>query len=550
MRTKKTLNLRTLTHPHPSYLWHVLRRRVGSLLGKLGMPPSVETSCACWMRETGTFHTRVTYRNYFSANYKIPNVTLTLALYGADGTQAGTFDHPLGPDETLVVEGRDLLKRFGLAAPFEGNLFASTMQKGLVPDRVMRANVDYYDDGRFISTVHEQGKYLDYTRDDAQHQLHVYEDADHATSIVVQNCYRWRHSPADHTSRVRIEVTSSDGRSRDAKAAGIPACGAREIRLGECFPDLPEFLGGRVGSARIFSDVPIGRCVGIIRTKSKDSYSMSHSVGDDLEGYYRRDVVSAGDLPPSIWAPILPSLFVRRDWINTRSVFMNTLAPEGVLSLDVRLHDHEGKLVIEVPAALVLQPRASGTLELDDLLARAGRTGDFTGSAEFRCTPSPERKVYPTSIKTDTEYVAGPHLATTANESFRYLNSKANTVHDFQVNPRRTKMHSRVIAKPGCETWLLIVNGSSDVDYATPSNTQLLLYRPDGKEKLEKALSIPGHGVHFAPLSELFPNVVDYLAPCGTTTMVIADKDVKLLAFHVTRDTASGAIAVDHFFGG
>jgi len=342
-----------------------------SLLHDLGIRP-LGHSTLLWFREDAAYHTRVTLRNYFSLNYGILNPVYSFSLYDSQGNRLGAWQRVARPDETLIVESRELTSRLSIGQPFDGTLAVEVQDRKLDPPRFLRVNVDYYNEEGLITTVHDQGRLIRSPRKDVQSLVHVREDDEFETGVVLLNWYRYRYRPHEYMAEAEIELLNSRGEKRIADVPPIPACGMRFVHLGELFPDASIFLGGEAGGLRIHANIPMGRSIPVMRSKRTGLYAVSHTTGDNDPAIYTRELLESESAPTDVWAPIWASLVEESESNHTDFSFFNNWLPKGSYTIDIRLFDQDGKMISVVPGALTLHFDETKVLSMRTVLSSEG----------------------------------------------------------------------------------------------------------------------------------------------------------------------------------
>jgi hypothetical protein len=530
--------------------WLASQPVVRKALHVWGMRP-LGHSTLIWFREDPDCHTRLTMRNYLTMNYGIPNPVYRFVLLDADGQRVTQWERTARRDETLVVDSAALSKELGLGAHFEGTLGIEVQHPTLFPRRHLRANVDYYSPSRFNTTVHDQGSYIALPKRDTQTLVYVLEDDEYETGIVLQNGYRYRRKPSEFMAKATLELLDYKGLAISAPLAPFPAGGTRLVWLQEVFPMLREFLGGRPGGLRIRSNVPLPRSIPVIRSKRTAYLAVNHTVGDMDPALYTREMLRSTDVPRDAWAPIWSSLILESEEYRTVFAFFNNWLPKASYTLDIRLYDSSGNSIVVVPQAFMVRPNETYVLQIRELLSVYGVGLPFCGSVEARLTPRDDLDDFPGPgvPSVNTIWSSAQSITLSNNQSLWFAN--ATRMPEHFLAPRRTKMFGRVVSNEESETWIALNNLSSDACYATPSETQIIITQASGDKRLERTVNIPGHGTFFASLDELFPGLDAFLRESyGVSSLLIVDKRVKLIGYLMLRNKFSGAIGIDHLFGG
>jgi hypothetical protein len=427
---------------------------------------------------------------------------------------------------------------------------AEVQNRRLDPPRFLRANVDYYNEGGMITTVHDQGRLARTPRRDAQSLVYVRHDAEFEAGVVLQNWYRFRRRPSEYFAEAEIELLNSGGEKRTAAAPRIPGCASRYVSLAELFPDAIDFLGGRVGGLRIRSNIAMGRSIPVVRSRKTGFDAVSHTVGDHDPQVYQRDTVTAS-VPDDKWAPVWCSFVAETDDMRTEYSVFNNWVPVGPYQIDLRISDASGVLRAKLPGALELQPDETRVLRLKDVLNAAGIPLPFHGTVEARLVAinGQERMPGPGLLQMNTVWTSGGAMTQSNNQSLGHLNTTFSESH--YLSPRRTKMFGRVISNRDHDTMISLMNPSSDELYDRSSKTEITVCDASGTRKQSTALAIPPHGSVWVSLDDLFPNLSEFLIESqGVSSIVVVDPTVKLTGYLGVRHRATGATGIDHLFGG
>lgn len=508
-------------------------------------------STLIWLVEDERWHTRVTMRNYFSLSYGIPRPVYRFQLFGPDGDRLGEWSCTARPDETLVIDSRQLSASLGLRPPFQGTLAAEVKDRRLDPPRFLRANVDYYDDMGFITTVHDQGRFTRRTRRDVQSLVYVREDDEFETSVVLHNWYRYRRDPREYVARATLELLNSRGASRTAPAPPIPACGMRVVKVRDLFPDAAAFLGGEAGGLRIHANIPMGRSIPILRSRRTGAFAVNHTTGDNDPTIYTRELLPSRPEEPGLWAPVWSSFVQENDRMSTTFSVFNNWLPRGTYSLDIRLFGADGGLVRTIPGIVSLGPGETRVLEMGRLLRGEGIPLPFSGSIEARIAPPQGQALLPAPgmLQVDTIWATPVNMSQSNNQSLWYANCGRGPAH--YLSPRRTKMFGRVVADQDFETLVCLINPSSEESYKVAANVELTVTDGSGARRQTAHLRVPPHGSTWTLLEEVFPNLRDFLAESrGVSSILVIEPNVKLIGYLGVRHRLTGALGIDHLFGG
>jgi len=530
--------------------WAVSQPWIREWMADLGIRP-IGHSTLLWFKEGPGDHTRVTLRNYFSLNYGIPNPTYSFVLHDADGTKVVHWEHTAGPDETLVIDSAEVVRRFRLGQLFEGNLAVEVQHPKLHPPRFLRVNVDYYNDEGLISTVHDQGRLVKSPRPDAQSLVYVREDAEYETGVALQNWFRYKRRPSEFMAEATIELLNAAGESRAASIEPIPACGTRYVRVADLFPGAAAFLAGEPGGLRIHSTIAMGRSIPVVKSRRTGLYAVSHTVGDHDPSVYSRDLIKCSAIGVDEWAPVWCTFVEENDAVQSEYSFFNNWLPRNTYTLDVRIFDDGGRLRALVPQAMTLRPMETRIFRMAELLPVHGIAIPFRGTIEARIVPRTDQDEMPGPgmLQANTIWRTPGGMTQSNNQSFGHLNSP-RAVGNL-LSPKRTKMFGRVIATDRYETMMSLMNPSSEVGYEGVSDTELLVCDASGTKRQSQRLRIPPHGSIWVNLSEVFPNLEEFLEGSrGISSVVVADRTAKLTGYLGVRDKQHGTMGIDHLFGG
>lgn len=508
-------------------------------------------STLLWFREDEACHTRATMRNYFSLSYEISNPTYSLALYDPDGNRLAEWKRGVKPDETLIVESRELIDRLGIGRPFEGTLAVEVQDPKLDPPRYLRANVDYYGQDGLITTVHDQGRLIRLTRNDVQSMVYVREDNDFETGVVLQNWYRYRCRPTEYMAEPRVELLNSRGERRMAEVPKIPACGMRFVPLKELFPNASAFLGGEAGGLRIHSNIPMGRSISVMRSKKTAFFSVNHTTGDNDPAIYIRELLDARSSPTDVWAPVWSSFVEESDSTHTEFSFFNNWLPRGSYLIDIRLFNQDGKMMSFIPGVLTLHPDETRVLPMAKILSMERVALPFRGSIEARIVPKNEQEQLPGPgmLQVVTLWSTEASITQSNNQSLWYANSARATPHF--LSPGRTKIFGRIVANREYETFLSLIYLCSEEAYGSVSDTEVIVTDVSGARRQFRRISVPQHGSIWVNLEDLFPNLRDFLSESnGISSVLIVDPRVKLIGYLGIRHKSYGTVGIDHLFGG
>jgi hypothetical protein len=502
-------------------------------------------SAMCWVKEDDDHSTVAYLYNYWLDNYKVPRVLVRYTLFDAEGAVVAEGEFPLEADASARVRAGDVLRAAGRTGPFEGNLVFSLRDRRLASERVVQFNVDYMSRGS-VSTVHGQGHWVDYRRPSAYSHFHLVENAAAETWVVLQNPFRYQNSPYEMEIRPEIQVFNRTGDRLSAEAGPVPACGSQAVSLARLFPGLANFLDGGDGAVRVLSPVTLCRVLFYHVDKASGRWSVNHATRDE-EGA----PLMGADLSGRVgWGPSVHMLLMHgADW-STRYVLQNH-ALDGPLSLDIRVWNAEGRFVLEKPGAVVLPLHGTKVVTSGELLAAQG-SADFQGHVGFSLTPGSSGSGFPYVLNAIQELCHRGFEAATAVGS-DIFNSRVPSM-PFPVEWigafHSTKTFSRVVEDEENETWLALINPSSDPGYSSPSRTTLFLYDKTGTRILKKDLTVPPQGSVVGRLKTFFPDLASFLKPDGFGALKVRDRQSHLFGYHILMNRRSGAVAADHLFGG
>jgi hypothetical protein len=273
------------------------------------------------------------------------------------------------------------------------------------------------------------------------------------------------------------------------------------------------------------------------------SRGSNHLSGDKSRSPY---IIKGETLKSVGLGPVFAAGVVLNDEITTEiTLFMNW--GFGIpFDVEGRLFDQNG-----APAGTFrehFQPWETKSLRLIDYLNRARAKLPWVGSVILSAVPEPKLQFIPYSFDANVEFV-GKDWRQPVNLGSSVLNMREKKkVKSAQVG--RTKNFMRVRDTDTHETYLLMVNHSSDPEYSVPSDTTLRLISMDGKRESVRKLTLPSHGVIFSRVRNLFPDAEQVMDGQSVATFHIRDTQVKLLGIHLLRDKRSGVFAGDHYFGG
>jgi hypothetical protein len=219
-------------------------------------------------------------------------------------------------------------------------------------------------------------------------------------------------------------------------------------------------------------------------------------------------------------------------------VLHNNYVPVASYALDVRLFRSDGELALELPGAVVLQPRETLSIELESLLEKAGLRSGFRGSAQIALSLTADAAVLPSVFQLVTEISSGGRLA-------------ACDVGSDIFDGGRTRVFSRILVSDDYETTLVVVYPRSATGDAPVSQTTVSLISADGSERLKTVVAIRPQGALFASIEELFPHARAFLErSSGVGTVRVRDTTARLFGFHIVRQRRTNSIALDHLIGG
>ncbi len=511
------------------------------------LPPAQENTGLCWFCEDSGFHTRAYVYNYWAENYRIDRPVVRYRLLRADGSVAGTGAHRLGLDETAVFDSRDLVARHRLALPFEGSLLLTIRHPRLVSRRPLQFNTDFFYGNGGVSSVHGQGMLWPKREGEVQTFQHVRAGDGVSTVMVIQNCLDARRVRGVQTEAGGVvTVHNFQGQERCGRIAPMPPLAVRRIDLGEMFPDLKMFLNGSSGSLDVALDVRGHRLLTYVEHRAPKRLTVAH--GNVL-------VLRSSDPAPTAmnamgFGPQTTVPLLLRKSVDTRYVFFNGQKGQRHVAHTARLYDTRGRLVGELPQAVSVPPGATVVVYGRELLKALGWDGEeFEGIAAFRLS-SPESDVEMVRALGEVvvELVDGVNIAGVLL-SADLTNCPWTWAHMGVA--KRTKIFSRVLFDNEYRSEIWLFHPSSDPSYKHESSTTVKLFGRSGSEALEAHVRLEARSSAFLPLERLFPNVREFLSRHdGIGQIKVRDVTCHLTGIHFVRHVRTGAIAIDHLFGG
>jgi hypothetical protein len=497
-------------------------------------------SAFCWIKEGEGVSTLLYVYNYWSENYGMARVRIRWILCDRNGRRLGKGIRELRPDETAVIPAAALLAEAGVTAPFEGNVVLELSDRRLQTGRPLQMLGEYHSAAGAVSCVHGQWGFYERSRarGAAAGHIHVLADADYETYIVTQNCSPSRRAADARANTPRVTFFAARGEARTVEGKSIAPWGFDRYSVATMLPGGEAFLRGG-GNASVQSWTPSIRTFYYHRHRRDGSISVNHAAGDYAALPARSAPLSRAALARFGRGPLTVALAWSGEGIASRYVLHNNYVPVGTHAFDVSLFDLDGVLKLELKEDLVLSPRETRVVLLTDLLSRAGMGPAFKGTVQFAL--SLREVACPSVFQLVPEYIAGDRLSACDVGSDVYTPDPS----------QRTKIFARAVETATRETFVCVAHPSSDPAWTAPSGTTISLIAGDGSARLATEVAIPIQGALFAPVATMFPDAARFLERSGGVGLLkVRDVTARLMGYHLVRDRPSGALAIDHLFGG
>lgn len=514
-----------------------------------------QTSGFGWIKESDTFHTRFFLHNYWTENYQISEpIAVRIAVHDEAGTRLGEASFDIQPDGVLAIPGADILSRTNVNTPFEGNVIFTLRHRNLRAGLPIQFDQDYEYEQSKMSSVHGLGVFTKRTKNKLPARIAFTETEDHEFFVVVQNTFPFKRDPYECVISADVEVFNHRGERFEPtfSTPPIPACGHYLISLRTEFPGITDFLEGKPGWLRLWSEVPAHRYLSYAINHENESLAVCHLTGDmnaepdplilheELRGLGRGIM---NDLPAMTGAGTETEYLLYNDNDNLPHIGINAT-----------VYDDLGNQVAALPKPLVIERHGTGKLTLKGILESGGYDlggKSFSGNVALSIARDSSQpgipRIYALALRViENGFEAEVDLAMTI------FNINQEHLPHRRRAPTRTKVFSRIREDDEWETSVWINNTSSlEEGYSKTSETKLMVYSPSGQTSLTKVVHIPPYGSQMFSLRDLFPELVDELRQSnGYGFLKVRDVTLWSWAFYFIRNRRTGAMTCDHLYGG
>ena len=500
--------------------------------------PTGYTTATHFLKVSAEWNTRIYVYNYWSWNYKLEGVALNVRFTDREGRIVCARTVAIPPHGHHAIDARELLANEGIRE-LEGEAFFQMTGNGLNPENPIQLIADYeYPHG--LTSVHGQGGLSDYTFSQRMHQLAVRESSEWSTSFDVKNHYI---GDEPLQGQILVELFNGAGQRQQVEIPVPPSQAGKRYDVRELFPAAVALLGetGGLGHLRVTAPYKMHRLFYMHTNGKTGTQSVNHGTVEHNHHYDEwtgipSDVYRQMGCRPVTVAPVLLS-----NEFDSRVILINAMGPpEGDQIVQIDVYNEQGGPAPVVSTRVELPKHHSRVIEFASLVGRKLFQGHATISVPWReglaayprqvdCIPEVSWRGYPGA----THVGSGAFNIATGNEYFRQSG---------------TRIFARIIADGQTETTTVMIYPTCGHESPAESATEMALIRDDGA-MLQGILRIPRNGTRVFRLQELFPEASSFLRR-GSCTLRLADKQVRLLGFHLTRCAGKPGIAMDHFFGG
>jgi hypothetical protein len=543
------LNLDLISNKFYEFFWRSPRlfvNRVENKLAKVGWKPRfnlpAQTDAMSWIREELDFHTRLYIFNYWTDHYGISDrMPVNLEIRDASGHLVASDRFELKPREMYVLEASEFLKKNGLTTPFLGSFILKRATPGPgwgVPFKLLQ---EYYGQ-RFLSCVHEYSTVDNFSYHEYQVGVSVWgnDDVDDI-EIAVANC---NIEKQEGTLPLTVELYDSTGRKTRIHRTYLAPAQAMLLSMNQIYPDWKNFLStNQPGNIALDFPNPIGRPIVFHRYHNQVARGSNHLSGDKSRTPY---VIKGETLKSIGLGPVFAAGVLLNEEITTEITLFMNWGFNIPFDVEGKLFDKDG-----TPAGTFREhfnPWETKSLRLIDYLDRTKVKLPWVGSVRLYPLPNASPRFIPYTFDANVEFVGkGWRQPVNLGSSILNMSQKANVKSPYSG---RTKNFMRVRDTDIHETYILMVNQSSDTAYASPSDTTVRLISMDGQRESVQKISLPASGTLFTRIRDLFPDADGVMGNQPVATFHIRDTQVKLLGIHLLRDKRTGVLAGDHYFGG
>lgn len=484
------------------------------------------TTAMHFLKANADWNTLITIYNYWTWLYKLQGITVEVRFVDNEGRVAVSREVHVPPHGSAVVDARAWLE----GMDFEGEAVFVMKAEGLFPENPIQLIADYVHKDS-ISSVHGQGGLVDYDFSQRLHMIAVREHDGWRTSFDVKN----HHIQIRSEEPVAVDLYDEKGRSLRATIP-VPAPGAgRRYFVDEVFPEAASFLRGRAGHLRVTSPYKMHRIFYMQEHAGTGAISVNHGTVEHNHNYPEWSGIP-GDVYRELGcAPVSVGPVVEHAGMTSGLTVINTMGPpEAPRRVTVDLFPGEGAAEPQLALEFELVPGESRTIDFADLVPEG-----FLGHARVWLRHRDDREAYPRQVD------CIPYVRRHGFEAATHVGSGAFNL--AQDNDYFRQLKTRIFARlQRGRTQALLIYPTCGHASPEASDTQVTLLRPDG-QSMSAQVSVPRNGVLRLDVPQLFP---DYDGQDEVFTLRLEDRTVRLIAFHLTEHPGSGALAMDHFFGG
>ncbi|MBT8484122.1 MAG: hypothetical protein KJO43_00995 [Phycisphaerae bacterium] len=485
-----------------------------------------------WWRETPRLHTLVTIYPPGMTNGTLPPVSLTCALFDADGTPAGQWNEPVESNRPVVIDSARIAAERDV--PEDGTLAVIVVPRTRVRPRDITYSrlyslIDWYSDEGELVSLHNDQSLRDSTEPIEFTEIVFRETDDEQTFLLVL-----AGDQPQPAGCLTLEAKNHAGATLTGTyPEPMTPFSRHRIDLAELMPDLVRFCGGRPASlAGTFA------CCG----QFTRPYVMSETTR--LNGYHGGDRYQWEPFPRQRYTElggrgqVNPMAVLNTSEVRTTVNLFNTHGHlEEDCWVDAYLYDADGTLAAFREKWLCATRHELARGEVEDLLPPPDT--EFVGHIAL-CYHDDGRHEFPGTVQALMEYRTTQNTARVMAWADEW-----NSRERLERAPVTLAAYYRVLCDDRFRSYLAITNSGLALDYDRTADYTIRLCNVAGDELVATGRVGPQATV-FAPIDELFPDVRAFLGE-APAAVVVVESTLDLALMHFTRHQRSGVWAAEHF---
>ena len=492
-----------------------------------------------FLKVSDSWNTIISLYNYWSWNYGLETARLNVTFCNSDGETQLVRDLDIASHGYVVIDARQWLAEVGIRE-VEGEAFFRISGDGLFPENPIQLIADYTFGEYCVSSVHGQGGLVDYAYSQRMHIISVCEHDGWHTSFDLKNHY-FGKEPLGTKSAV-AELFNEEGERLETYVSLPGSLSSQRYYVSEVFPESELFLGGKRGHLRVTAPYKMHRLFYMHENEGIGAVSVNHGTVEHNYNYPEWEGIPGKEYRTMGCSPITLALVLLGDGVSSGITLINTMGPpEQDHELRVDIFSASGSDQPVLRHDIGLKRGACVTLDFADLLSETTFEGHATVSVPWQS----DDHAYPRQVD------CIPYIRKNSYEASTHIGSGAHNiaVENAYFRKAGTRIFARLHCGPSLRSEAVIIYPTCGHPSPATSSTEVALIRGDG-ENLVREINVPRNGMLRLEVDDILGEESSFLGEDTSCTLRLADRKVRLWAFHVTHPNGGDGIAMDHFFGG